>query len=79
MLSDKEIRLRYGTAARISRKGAFVLVHLDNPSPKLIRERTLEFDPEDYFFDDCPLCQMLKEGGVLVFDESLEEESEELE
>ena len=74
MLSDKEIRLLYGASARISRKGSFVLVHLDNPSAKVIRERTLEFDPDEYFFDDCPLCQMLREGGVLVFDDSLDGE-----
>jgi len=74
MLSDKEIRLLYGKGARISRKGSFVLVHLDQPSETLIRKRTREFDPDEYFFDDCPLCQMLREGGVLVFDDSLDGE-----
>jgi len=79
MLSDKEIRLLYGKGARISRKGSFVLVHLDQPSAKVIRDRTREFNPDAYFFDDCPLCQMLKEGGVLIFDDSLEREDPDLE
>jgi hypothetical protein len=41
MLSDKEIRLLYGKGARISRKGSFALVHLDQPSAKVIRDRTV--------------------------------------
>jgi len=74
MLSDKEIRLLYGKGARISRKGSFVLVHLDLPSPQLIQDRTKEFDPNSYFFDDCPLCQMLKDGGVVIFDDSIDDD-----
>jgi hypothetical protein len=74
MLSDKEIRLLYGKGACISRKGSFALVHLDQPSLEVIQERTREFDPKSYFFDDCPLCQMLKDGGVVVFDDSIEDD-----
>ena len=79
MLSNKEIRLLYGRGARISRKGSFVLVHLDQPSAKVIQERTREFDPDKYFFDDCPLCQLLRDGGILVFDDSLDAEDAGLE
>jgi len=60
--------------AIFSRKGAFVLVHLDRPSPELLRYRTEEFDPDAFFCSDCPLCQMIKEGGVLIFDDSVFED-----
>ena len=51
-----------------TRKGAFVLVHLDAPSKSVVRQRTRRFNPDRYFFDDCPLCQMAKQGGVIVYD-----------
>jgi hypothetical protein len=35
-----------------------------------------DFDPETYFFDDCPLCQMAKEGGVIVYDDSIPSEED---
>ena len=72
MLSDCEIRALYGAKAIVSRKGSFVLVHLDSPTRQQVRDRTREFDPEDYFCSDCPLCQMLMEGGVVVFDEQVD-------
>ncbi|HEX4998004.1 MAG TPA: hypothetical protein VFY29_07255 [Terriglobia bacterium] len=65
----EEIRLVYGNDAVITRKGAFTLVHLDRPSRSVMRERTRAFDPDDFFFDDCPLCQMVKAGGVIVYDD----------
>ena len=68
MISDKEIRLLYGEHAVVSRKGAFVLVHLDRPSRTLVRARTRDFDPQEFFHPDCPLCQLQLEGGVVVFD-----------
>jgi hypothetical protein len=71
MFSNKDIRALYGNAAVISRKGAFVLVHLDRPSTAVVRRRTREFDPREVFCADCPLCQMLKESGVVVFDDSI--------
>jgi hypothetical protein len=74
--SNKEIRALYGDNAVISRKGSFVLVHLDNPSAALVRQRKREFDPKDVFCPDCPLCQMLKESGVVVYDDSIFEEDE---
>ena len=76
MFSDKEIRFAYGKNAAISRKGKFVLVHLDRPSAALVRARTLEFDPEEFFSRDCPLCQIAKEGGVVVFDDNVFEEDD---
>jgi hypothetical protein len=71
MLSNKEIRALYGRNAVISRKGAFTLVHLDRPSKAIIRRRRREFDPAEFFCPDCPLCQLLKRSGVVVFDDSI--------
>ena len=75
MFSNKDIRALYGKGAVISRKGAFILVHLDRPSAATIRRRRREFNPHDVFCADCPLCQMLKESGVVVFDDSIFEDS----
>jgi hypothetical protein len=74
MASDRELRALYGQDVVISRKGRFVLVHLDRPNTQLVRSRTQEFDPEEFFCPDCPLCQMLMESGVIVFDDSLFDE-----
>jgi hypothetical protein len=76
MFSDEEIRFTYGKNVVISRKGSFVLVHLDRPSAALMRARTEEFDPEKYFFEDCELCQMTKQGGVVVYDDSVFEDDD---
>src|SRR5688572_9923442 len=37
--SNAEVRVLYGKNAVISRKGPFTLVHLDNPSPEVVRQR----------------------------------------
>jgi len=71
MISNKEIRALYGSKAVVSRKGAFTLVHLDNPSRDTVKKRRQEFDPSEFFCPDCPLCQLLKESGIVVFDESI--------
>ena len=71
MLSIKEIRALYGPQAVVSRKGSFILVHLDAPSRSIVRRRTAEFDPEEFFCADCPLCQLLKGSGIVVFDDSI--------
>jgi len=71
MYSNKDIRALYGKEAVISRKGSFILVHLDRPSAATIRRRRREFDPRQVFCTDCPLCQTLKESGVVVFDDSI--------
>ena len=76
MISDKEIRLLYGKNTVISRKGSFVLVHLDRPSARLIRERTEEFNPDTFFCEHCPFCQIVKDSGVLIFDDSILEEDD---
>jgi len=78
MISDTEIRLLYGESAVISRKGSFVLVHLDRPSKALVRARTREFDPEDYFDSACPICAIQREGGVIVFDEFSYDDDEDI-
>jgi hypothetical protein len=76
MFSDEEIRFTYGKNVIISRKGSFVLVHLDRPSAALLRSRTDEFDPDEFFCKDCPLCQLAREGGVVVFDDTATEEDD---
>ena len=69
--SDDALRRVYGENARFSRVGAFTLVHLDDPSPEEMHRREAEFDPDEFFFDDCPLCEAAKsEGGHIVFDGS---------
>jgi hypothetical protein len=78
MLSDQEIVLLYGKNVSISRKGNFTLVHLDRPSSELIRFRTENFRPEDYFDDDCWLCRLQKDEGVIVFDDDTEYEDEDI-
>ena len=71
MFSNKDIRALYGQEVVISRKGAFILVHLDRPSAATVRRRKREFNPREVFCEDCPLCQLLKESGVVVFDDSI--------
>jgi len=67
--SDEALRRVYGEHAVFSRVGAFTLVHLDSPTPDDIAKRVAEFDPDEFFFDDCPLCQSARaEGGHVVFD-----------
>jgi hypothetical protein len=76
MVSDEEIFLMYGKNAVISRKDQFTLVHLDRPSADLVRSRTVNFDPDEYFECGCRICQLVKEGGVILFDDSPYEEEE---
>ena len=76
MLSDNEIFFLYGNDAVISRKGRFTLVHLDRPSGDLVRVRTETFDPEEFFKCDCRICQLTKEGGVVIFDDSAYEDED---
>jgi hypothetical protein len=78
MISDEEIFLLYGKNAIVSRKGSFVLVHLDRPSRELVRVRTQSFDPDTYFDRDCRVCALMREGGVVVFDDSSFEDDEEI-
>ena len=70
-VSDADIRILYGKNAVISRKATFTFVHLDNPSPEVVRRRRREFDPATFFCGDCPLCELMKESDVIVFDESV--------
>ena len=69
MFSDEEIVFMYGRNAVISRKGRFTLVHLDRPSTDLVRARTDNFDADEFFNCGCRVCQLMKEGGIVVFDE----------
>ena len=76
MLSDEEIFFMYGKNAVISRNGRFTFVHLDRPSAELVRSRTDNFDPDEYFKCDCNICALYREGGVIVFDDSAYEDEE---
>ena len=76
MLSDEEIYFMYGKNAVISRKGRFTFVHLDRPSTGLVRTRTENFDPDELFKCDCRICEITKEGGVVIFDDSAYDEEE---
>jgi hypothetical protein len=65
----------YGDQALVTRVGRYNLVHLDNPSPEEIERRVAEFDPNDLFEDDCPLCRMLRDEPCdVVYDEQLSAE-----
>jgi hypothetical protein len=70
MLSDEEILFLYGKNAVISRKDRFTFVHLDRPSAELVRVRTDTFDEDEYFKCNCRICEVTKEGGVVIFDDS---------
>ncbi|HYR88844.1 MAG TPA: hypothetical protein VE422_32505 [Terriglobia bacterium] len=76
MISDEELFFLYGKNAVISRKGRFTFVHLDHPSSELVRARTEGFDPDEFFRCDCRICQLTKQGGVVVFDDSGYEDEE---
>ena len=78
MLSDEEIRRRYGDEAVISRRRGVVLVHLDHPDQALVNERTEEFDPDEFFEPECPLCQLQRSQGVVVFDDYGDDFEEEI-
>lgn len=67
-----DLRALYGAAAVFTNVDRFTLVHMDQPSQELINKRAREVSAEEFFCPDCPLCQMLKEAGVVVFDDSLE-------
>ena len=69
MLSDEEILFIYGRHAVISRKGRFVFVHLDRPSADVVRDRTDNFDPDEFFKCSCRVCELTKEGGIVIFDD----------
>ena len=70
--TDEELRDVFGEHAVVNRVGRFNLIHLDNPTPETVEQRIGEFDPDDLFEDDCPLCQMLrKEGGNVVYDHAI--------
>ena len=73
MLSNEEILFMYGKNAVISRKDRFTFVHLDRPSAELVRVRTENFDADEYFKCNCRICQVTKEGGVVIFDDSVYE------
>ena len=76
MRSDEEILFMYGKNAVISRKGRFTFVHLDRPSADVVRARTENFDPGEFFKCDCKVCDLTKEGGIVIFDDSAYEDEE---
>ena len=76
MLSDEEILFMYGKNAVISRQGRFTFIHLDRPSAELVRARTEDFDPDEFFKCDCRVCRLAREGGVVVFDDAAYDDEE---
>jgi hypothetical protein len=76
MLSDEEILFLYGKNVVISHGGRFTFVHLDRPSAELVRARTMNFDPDEYFKCDCNICALSREGGIVVFDDSAYDDEE---
>jgi hypothetical protein len=76
MLSDEEILFLYGKNCVISRKGPFTFVHLDRPSARLVRDRTENFDPNEFFKCGCSVCKLIMDGGIIVFDESAYDDEE---
>lgn len=78
MLQDREVRRRFGASAVVSRAAGFVLVHLDNPPPEVIHARTARFDPEDYFDEDCPMCEIQRAQGLVIFDDYGDSNAEEI-
>jgi hypothetical protein len=76
MLSDEEILFIYGKNAIISRQGRFTFIHLDRPSADLVRSRTENFDAEEFFKCDCRICELTKEGGIIIFDDSAYDDEE---
>ena len=75
-MSDEELLFTFGKHAVLSRKGDFVLVHLDHPTPELLLRRTEDFDPDVFFHAGCGMCQMLRETRVVVFDDTIFEDEE---
>jgi hypothetical protein len=76
MVSDEEIFFMYGKNVLISRKDRFTFVHLDRPSAELMRVRTANFDPSEFFKCGCRVCQITREGGIIVFDDFFYEDEE---
>ena len=62
--SDEEYNKMYGKNVILSRLGKITIVHCDYPSQETIEKRINEVIREELrdeaFFDDCPLCQMIK-------------------
>ena len=48
---------------------------LQRPS-KEERERPMNFDPGEFFKCDCKVCDLTKEGGIVIFDDSAYEDEE---
>ncbi len=75
--TDEELRELYGPQTTIDRLGQYTLIHLDNPTSEERAKRLAEFEPDDLFEDDCPLCQMLKnEHCDVVYDGLLDTDEE---
>jgi hypothetical protein len=48
----------------------------DRPSAELLRARTLNFDPDEFFKCDGRICELTREGGIIVFDDSAYDDEE---
>ncbi len=66
---EKDLKRMFGKNAVVSRIGKFNLIHLDNPSPQEEARRVRNFNPDNLFEDDCPICRMMKkQGGNVIYD-----------
>jgi len=66
---EKDLKRMFGKNAVVSRIGKFNLIHLDNPSPQEEARRVRNFNPDNLFEDDCPICKMMKkQGGNVIYD-----------
>ncbi len=63
---DDFYKSQFGPKAIVTRLGRINIIHLDNPSPKTIQKRIEEATREEItgeaWDDDCPCCQMFKDG-----------------
>jgi len=76
---DGSLKQQYGKDAIIVRLGQINIIHLDHPSEETIRQRTGKIMREELrdetFFDDCPLCQEMKNHpyDIVYYDQDEEE------
>jgi hypothetical protein len=74
MHDEDAVRDRFGSGVVLSRKGDFLLVHLDAPDGAVLDARTAAFDPDVWFEPGCPLCEIQRARKIFVFDDQYPED-----